>query len=82
MVERCMVCKYTDKYTKESTYRSTFYISNSGKDIHLCRDHSRELFLEGQRRFIKNNLRILQRASLALQADSWFFTYMHRLGLD
>lgn len=80
-----MVCKYAEKYSKEfneATTRSTFYINNSGKDIHLCRTHSRELFLEGQKRFIKNNLRVLRQATLTMQADSWFFNYMCKLELD
>lgn len=82
MSERCMVCKYQDKYSKESTSRSTFYIKNSGKDIHLCSLHSRELFLQGQTKFLKNNKNIFRRAALALQADNWLFSYMNTLSLD
>lgn len=85
MDTQCMVCKYASKIVKESleaTSRSMIYINNSGKEIHLCRDHSRQLFLEGQRRFIKNNLRVLRGASLTMQTDSWFFNYMSKLELD
>lgn len=82
MSERCMVCKYNDGQGKENTSKSTFYINNSGKDIHLCGIHSRELFLEGQINFIKKNSRVLRRASLIMQADNWLFSYMNALSLD
>lgn len=79
MSERCMVCKYENSNSKERSSRSTFYINNSPKDIHLCPEHSRELFLHGQRRFIKDNARIFQQARLTIQADSWIFSYLNTI---
>ena len=77
MSERCMVCKYENNNSKEAASRSTFYINNSAKDIHLCGQHSRELFLHGQRRFVKDNARIFQQAKLTIQADGWIFNYLN-----